>query len=187
LYSNLIHQELAGMSDPTGENVKVNLRGGLSLTINQINRIHQNLSKLLENVPAKFALLVDTSGQLVTTSGDKGRIDSSILGSLIAADLAASQEIARLTGEFQDYQMILREGDRTHIIISEAGKNLAFLVIFSREVPIGWARRLIQNTAREIGLLCEKMDAISPEEPEEAVPGNLPDLFTDALDQIWKD
>lgn len=175
------------MSDPTGENVKVNLRGGLSLTVNQINQIHQYLSKLLESVPAKFALLVDTSGQLVTTTGDKGRIDPSILGSLIAADLAASQEIARLTGEFQDYQMILREGDKTHIIISEAGKCLAFLVIFSREVPIGWARRLIQNSARDIGALCERMDTNTLEQPEEVVTGNLPDLFTDALDQIWKD
>jgi len=175
------------MSDPTSESIKVNLRGGLSLTVNQINRIHQNLSKLIESVPARFALLVDTSGQLVTTVGDKGKIESSILGSLIAADLAASQEIARLTGEFQEYQMILREGDKTHIIISEAGKSLAFLVIFSREVPIGWARRLIQNTAHEIGLLCEKMETNTLEQPEEMVTGNLPDLFTDALDQIWKD
>jgi len=50
------------MSDPTSESIKVNLRGGLSLTVNQINRIHQNLSKLIDSVPARFALLVDTSG-----------------------------------------------------------------------------------------------------------------------------
>jgi predicted regulator of Ras-like GTPase activity (Roadblock/LC7/MglB family) len=175
------------MADPTVENAKVNLRGGLTLTVGQINLIQKALQKLVETIPAKFALLVDTSGQLVTTAGEKGIIDASILGSLIAADLAASQEIGHLTGEFQEYQMILREGDKTHIIIAEGGKNLAFLVIFSRDVPLGWARRIIQNSAREIGILSRETPNLEPEVPEEIVKGDLPDLFNDALDQIWKD
>ncbi len=175
------------MQDQADENTKINLRGGLSLSVIQITRIQDSLNRLLEFIPARFILLVDTSGQLVTTAGDKGVIDPSILGSLIAADLAASQEIARLTGEFQDYQMILREGDRTNIIISEAGKNLALLVLFSRETPLGWARKLIQNTAKEIGSIAiQPLDSIH-EEQITTSEGNLPDLFSDALDQIWKD
>jgi len=141
----------------------------------------------MEIVPAQYILLVDTSGQLVTTAGDKSMIDSSILGSLIAADLAASQEIARLTGEFQEYQMILREGDRTNIIISEAGKHLAFLVLFSRETPIGWARKLIQNAAKEIGAFVVQPVVATQEEQISPTEGNLPGLFNDALDQLWKD
>ncbi len=175
------------MQDQIGGNTKINLRGGLTLSVVQITRIQESLNRLLEFVPARFMLLVDTSGQLVTTAGDKGVIDPSILGSLIAADLAASQEIARLTGEFQDYQMILREGDRTNIIISEAGKNLALLVIFSRETPLGWARKLIQNSAKEIGSVAIQPVEFVHEEQIAPPEGNLPELFTDALDQIWKD
>lgn len=175
------------MQDQTGESTTINLRGGLSLSVIQITRIQESINRLLESIPARFMLLVDTSGQLVTTAGDKGVIDPSILGSLIAADLAASQEIARLTGEFQDYQMILREGDHTNIIISEAGKNLALLVLFSKEIPLGWARKLIQNTAKEIGTFAIQPLDSGREEQITTSEGNLPDLFTDALDQIWKD
>ena len=175
------------MVDQTGENSKINLRGGLSITVGQINQIQKSINRLMEIVPAQYILLVDTSGQLVTTAGNKNMIDSSILGSLIAADLAASQEIARLTGEFQEYQMILREGDRTNIIISEAGKQLAFLVLFSCETPIGWARKLIQNAAKEIGALVNQPVNETQEEHISPTEGNLPGLFSDALDEIWKD
>ena len=175
------------MVDQTGENSKINLRGGLSITVVQIKQIQKSINRLMGIVPAQYILLVDTSGQLVSTAGDKSMIDSSILGSLIAADLAASQEIARLTGEFQEYQMILREGDRTNIIISEAGKQLAFLVLFSRETPIGWARKLIQNAAKEIGALVSQSVNATQEERISPIEGNLPSLFNDALDEIWKD
>jgi hypothetical protein len=83
--------------------------------------------------------------------------------------------------------MILREGDRTNIIISEAGKQLAFLVLFSRETPIGWARKLIQNAAKEISAFVSQPGNVTQEERIIPTEGNLPSLFNDALDQIWKD
>ncbi len=88
----------------------IKLRSGFSLSVNQISIIEGDLRRLYEMIPAKYILLVDTSGQFVTSVGEKAKIDSAVMGSLIAADLAASQEIARLTEEYQDYQMVLREG-----------------------------------------------------------------------------
>jgi hypothetical protein len=163
------------------------LRGGLSLSIPQMKSIQDSLNNLLEMVPAKYIMLVDTSGQLVCTSGDRGLIDLTILGSLIAADLAASQEIATLTGEFQDYQLILREGDKSHICIAEVAKQLALLVSFPKSVPIGWARKLIQSTSRDIGSFLSVPGPDMGEEMKEVVKGELPDLYNDALDQIWKE
>lgn len=174
----------------TGQDLQdqsVRLRGGLSLSISQLNQIQLLIDKMVELIPAKFVLVVDTSGQLVSTSGDKGLMDIPVLGSLIAADLAASEEIARLTGDFQDYQMILREGNKSHIAISEAGKSLAILVAFSRSTPIGWARKLVQSTSNKIGELTGQTFQTDEEALNEAVKGELPDLYNDALDQIWKE
>jgi hypothetical protein len=91
-----------------------------------------------------------------------------------------------MTGEFQEFQMVLREGDRSHMILSEAGRHLVFLVLFAKDVPLGWARKLIQRAAAIL-----KIQATEPENPGETLPeaeisGNLTDLFDDALDDIWK-
>lgn len=178
------------MTDQTESSNLIRLRSGFSLSVNQISNIEGDLRHLFEMIPAKYILLVDTSGQFVTALGDKGMIDSAVMGSLIAADLAASQEIARLTEEYQDYQMVLREGKQTNIIITEAGKHLILLVLFTRDTPLGWARKLIQKSSTnisEITKVSQPEDSIFKSPEQNNPDGDLPELFTNALDQIWKE
>jgi predicted regulator of Ras-like GTPase activity (Roadblock/LC7/MglB family) len=174
------------MADQSGSPQKLKLRSGLLLYPSHIRALEIELSYLREIIPARFILLVDKSGQYVTSTGQHEGIDLTSLGSLIAGDLAASGEIARLTGEYQDFQLIMREGERTHLALSEAGRNMVFVVQFSRDVPIGWARRLIQKSAREIGIIAER-SAAEGESFEKPFPTEgLSDLFSDALDDLWK-
>jgi predicted regulator of Ras-like GTPase activity (Roadblock/LC7/MglB family) len=174
-----------------GENSNlIKLRSGFSLSVNQISLIEGDLRRLYELIPAKYVLLVDTSGQYVTSVGEKGGVDPAIMGSLIAADLAASQEIARLTEEYQDYQMVLREGKKTHIIITEAGKQLILFVLFTKETPLGWARKLIQKSSAtifEFTNIPQPLDNRLSSPDDNNSGGNLPELFNNALDQIWKE
>lgn len=168
----------------------IKLRSGFSLSVNQIASIDSDLRDLYSMIPAKYILLVDTSGQFVTSVGEKDNIDSAVMGSLIAADLAASQEIAILTQEYQDYQMVLREGKKTHIIITEAGKELILLVLFSKETPLGWARKLIQKSSEKISEITKNMvidETPASQQAETNTGEDLPELFNNALDQIWKD
>jgi len=174
------------MSDPSQPTKKIKLRTGASIYPSQIADIEREMNSLRENIPAKFILLVDVSGQVVSVIGDHSGVDTTSLGSLIAGDLAASQEIARITGEFQDFQLIMREGEKTQIAISEAGSVLTFMVQFSKDVPLGWARRLNQKTARDLGTIMLNPPA-DPEAEEPTFSGDgLSDLFNDALDEIWK-
>jgi predicted regulator of Ras-like GTPase activity (Roadblock/LC7/MglB family) len=174
------------MPENAGSTPKLKLRSGLSLYPSHLNALEIELTYLREIIPARFILLVDTSGQFVTAIGQYEGIDLTSLGSLLAGDLAASGEIARLTGEYQDFQLIMREGERTHIALSEAGKNLVFVVQFSKDVPLGWARRLIQKSAREIGAISAR-PAENDEIAEKIFPSEgLSNLFSDALDDLWK-
>jgi hypothetical protein len=152
-----------------------------------LNQIQAVITRVTQMVPARYSLVVDTSGQVVCSSGENPLPDFSILGSLIAADLAASQEIARLTGDYQDYQMVLREGSRTHIAICEAGNHLAVLVAFPSTSAIGWARKIIHAAIRELGQIAATGTVISASDIQEVGSDELPDLYKDALDQIWKD
>src|SRR5512138_98289 len=86
------------MADQSGSPQKLKLRSGLLLYPSHIRALEIELSYLREIIPARFILLVDKSGQYVTSTGQHEGIDLTSLGSLIAGDLAASGEIARLTG-----------------------------------------------------------------------------------------
>jgi predicted regulator of Ras-like GTPase activity (Roadblock/LC7/MglB family) len=166
------------------------LRSGLAIYPAQQETIDQTLTELVQKLPAHFLLLADVTGQVVSTRGEQRQIDLVGLASLVAGDLAASQEIARLTGQYQDYQMVLREGAKTHTFIIEAGHYLALLVQVSNEVPLGWARMLIQKTAQQLAEIIANPPEQEIEEEQFDLgldQDNLPDLFGDALDEMWKE
>ncbi len=170
-----------------GEDIKglYELRSGITIFPSHDKAIDQVISTLSLKIPARFILLTTVTGQVITAAGDRGQVDLVALGSLIAGDLAASQEIARITGEYHDYQTILREGENTHAFISEVGQRLILFVQIPNDVPLGWARLLIQEAARKL----EEVLNTQPEALESLDLGSeqekLPDLFSSALDELW--
>lgn len=170
---------------------RYDLRSGLTLYPPQQEAIETILTDLLQQAPAHFILLADVTGQIVSTRGERGQINLIALGSLVAGDLAASQEIARLTGQYQDYQMILREGSTTHTFICEAGFHLALLVQVTIDTPLGWARMVIRQAAHKLTDIITEAEA-EAEAAAQPPPGlniDADDLLgdlDDALDDLWK-
>ncbi|MEZ4643784.1 MAG: roadblock/LC7 domain-containing protein [Chloroflexota bacterium] len=161
------------------------LRSGLTIVSEQSEQLEEMLAQLQQKIPANFILLVDVTGQVVTTKGDIGKHNLVMLGSLVAGDLAASQEIARLTGEYQDFQIVLREGQDSHIFIAEAGPYMAMLIQVNNDVPLGWARMLIRQSGEEIAQVLTMPAQEEPEWDLHAGEDDLSDLFEDALDDVW--
>ncbi len=165
------------------------LRCGYSLSISQQQAIQQVIADLVQRLPAHFALLVDVSGQVIAFHSASKQVASTVdqvaLGALVAGDLAASQEIARLAGEYQECQMVLREGQKAHLIISEAGSRLAFLVRVSKEVPLGWARMLIREASQRFALSSQAADNDESIRLDKATAENFVDSLGQALDSIW--
>lgn len=164
-----------------------NLRGGIVLFADQDRAIEEVLSELVTEIPAHLVLLTDTGGQLVSLKGDRSNVDPVALGALVAGELAASQEIGRLTGEYQDYQMIIREGQQAHLFIAEAGPHLVMLVKVPHGVPLGWARMLILRAARRLAEILDQMPEEDQQQPAFASEegDNLAELIGGALDELW--
>jgi predicted regulator of Ras-like GTPase activity (Roadblock/LC7/MglB family) len=176
------------MSKKQDDYDQYNLRSGLTLYPAQKEAIEQLLTELVHQAPATFLMLADVTGQVVSTRGEQSGVNLVALGSLVAGDLAASHEIARLTRQYQDYQMVLREGQTTHTFICEAGHHLALLIQVSTDTPLGWARVVIHKIAHRLAEIAATM----PKEPRqtkeistELSSEALPDLFNDALDDLW--
>ena len=61
--------------------------------------------------------------------------------------IAASREIARITQELEEHQIVLREGNSSYTMVTDAGPHLVLLAQVSSEVPMGWARMLVKEAA----------------------------------------
>jgi predicted regulator of Ras-like GTPase activity (Roadblock/LC7/MglB family) len=176
------------MTERNPDNLHI-LRTGIGIADDQNQALIELLTTVWQKIPAKLALLVDTAGQLLSVKGETEHIDLVMLSSLIAGDIAASQEISRLVGEYDDYQIVLREGNQSHILICEAGEHLALLVQVDQNVPLGWARMWVLETAKRMTSIIETAVAIeSPillDEEEDISAEEFSDLFGDALDDLW--
>ncbi|MEW5867696.1 MAG: hypothetical protein AB1894_00345 [Chloroflexota bacterium] len=163
----------------------VRLRGGITIYPSHEKALDRILGELVERCPAAFALLAEISGQLISIQGERGERDLIALASLAAGDLAASQEIARLTGEYKHHQLVLREGEKFNTFISESGPHLLVFVQVANEVPLGWARLLIREATRQLAKVIDH----PAEEVEKLDLGldddKLSDLMGDALDALW--
>ncbi len=162
------------------------LRCGLVLYPAQEQAIDKVLASLMEKIPARYILLTDSSGQIVTLCGNREQADPVALGALVASDLAASQEMAHLTGELQRHQMILREGPQVNTWIIDAGPHLVLMFKVSSTVPLGWTRLVIRRAAELIAQIVE-----APTEDETPPPGveidqsDFSEQINKSLDELW--
>jgi hypothetical protein len=158
---------------------------GLQLSPAQEQAINLVLDQLLEKCPAQFLLLAEISGQLIAVHGDRGRTDPGALSALIAGDLAANQEIARITEQDQHSQLTLREGPMANTFLAEVGRKMVLYMRVKSDVPIGWARLVLLESCRTlvdiITAPVEELDNIDLNLDE----GELDKMIGDGFDSIW--
>lgn len=161
------------------------LRNGITIVSLQEDAIKKLAVELQEKLQTLFIMVVDTAGQTIYASEPLTSNKSNALGSLLAGDLSASQELARVTGQYDLSQLIIREGVESTLFISEAGKELLLLAIVPGQVPLGWARILIKETARQIGEIIHTpvsdLDLLSLGLDDE----KLTDIYEESLNNIW--
>jgi predicted regulator of Ras-like GTPase activity (Roadblock/LC7/MglB family) len=164
----------------------IDLPSRITIYPSQDQAIDRMLGGMLERCPAQFALIAEKSGQLVSVLGERGFADPVVLASLIAGDMAASQEIARVTGQYQHFQYVLREGLASNTIIAEAGEYLVLFVQVKKDVPLGWARLVIIEASHKLAeIIAAQADDIKDlniDIKQDAITG----WVDDALNSLWK-
>ncbi len=127
------------------------LRGDIHLTPEISNRLSTILQTAADNIPADFVLLTDRTGQMIASIGAMSDHKLTALGSLMAADFAANEEIGRLFGcREKNARVMLRECESSLILMLPAGPRMAFLVHTPSTVAIGWARLIALDAVSKI-------------------------------------
>jgi predicted regulator of Ras-like GTPase activity (Roadblock/LC7/MglB family) len=95
-------------------------------------RIEEILNNLLYESNARCALLVDRTGQLVTTVGEQPSFDSAAFASLTAADFSANDQLASLIGE-EEFSSLFHQGRTESMYLADVGKRLILVVLFNQQ------------------------------------------------------
>jgi len=157
----------------------------LSISDAQDRGISAALDKLKKQAPARLVLLADRNGQTIYNSENSQDSWLVELAALLAGDLAASEEMARLMNSQEDQLLILREGQNQHSYLAKVGAYLVLFVQLSGEVPLGWSRLIVQEAVQEI---LEMFEASPGQEvkPDASLNGqNVQESVNEALDSLW--
>lgn len=109
------------------------------------------LDSFLLSSQARYALLVDRSGQLVATAGERPGLDTATFASLAAADFAANEQLAALIGE-REFSTLVHQGERDSVYLADVARRIILVVLFDRRSAVGLvrikARGIVQRLAR---------------------------------------
>lgn len=143
-------------------------------------RIHVILVEFLRESSARTALIVDRTGQMITTAGEPPHFDPTAFASLTAADFSANDQLAKLIGE-SDFNSLFHQGEKESMYLADVARRVILVVLFDNRTTLGLVRLKMKETVIELTRLFEQVFA----RPTQAQGGG-PGLLAGADDEIDK-
>jgi predicted regulator of Ras-like GTPase activity (Roadblock/LC7/MglB family) len=153
-----------------------------SFTQDDFTAITESLKRFLKETNSRCALLVDRSGQLVTTVGDAPGLDATTFATLTAADYSANDQLARLVGE-NDFSSLFHQGEKDSIYVADIARRLLVVIIFDSRTTVGLVRLRMKNEVEELTLLIDRV--FSRGRGDGAPGGHLLQGADDEIDKLF--
>jgi predicted regulator of Ras-like GTPase activity (Roadblock/LC7/MglB family) len=142
-----------------------------SFTEDDFGAITKALDRFLVDCNARCALLVDRTGQLVATVGERPTFDPTAFATLTAADFSANDQLAKLIGE-NDFNSLFHQAD--------VARRIILVVLFDNRTTLGLVRLKLRQTVGELSQLFETVFTRS------AQAAGAPSVLAGADDEIDK-
>ena len=127
-----------------------------SFTEEDFTAISQVLQRFLFDCNARCALLVDRSGQLITTAGDRPTFDVTAFATLTAADFSANDQLARLIGE-RDFNTLFHQGERESMLLADVARRVILVVLFDNRTTLGLVRLKMRSVVEVLGGVIDRV------------------------------
>jgi predicted regulator of Ras-like GTPase activity (Roadblock/LC7/MglB family) len=150
-------------------------------------RIDRILQNFLYDAGARCALLVDRTGQLVTTAGEKPEFDSVAFASLAAADFSANDQLATMIGE-TEFSSLFHQGEKESMYLADVARRVILVVLFDNRTTLGMIRIKVKAVVRELAEVFGEMFARSAAAPQgPRVEAGFADEAEDEIDRLFGD
>ena len=127
-----------------------------SFTQDDFTAITESLSRFLGETKSICALLVDRSGQLVTTVGEPRGLDTTAFATLTAADYSANDQLAKLVGE-TDFSSLFHQGEKESLYVADIARRLLLVIIFDSRTTVGLVRLRMKDEVEELTQLIDRV------------------------------
>jgi predicted regulator of Ras-like GTPase activity (Roadblock/LC7/MglB family) len=153
-----------------------------SFTQDDFTAITASLQRFLGITNSRCALLVDRSGQLVTTVGEAVGLDTEAFATLTAADYSANDQLARLVGE-NDFSSLYHQGEKESLYVADIARRLLLVIIFDSRTTVGLVRLRAKDEVEELTLLVDRV--FSRGRNGAAATGRLLQGADDEIDKLF--
>jgi predicted regulator of Ras-like GTPase activity (Roadblock/LC7/MglB family) len=127
-----------------------------SFTEDDFGAITKALDRFLVDCNARCALLVDRTGQLVATVGERPTFDPTAFATLTAADFSANDQLAKLIGE-NDFNSLFHQGEKESMYLADIAHRVILVALFDNRTTLGMVRLKVKATVEELTRLFEAM------------------------------
>lgn len=118
--------------------------------------IHSILTELLRNANAKCVMLIDRTGQLISSLGAPPDFDVTSFASLCAADFEANQQLANLIGE-RDFTTLYHQGADESMYLSRVEHRVIVAVLFDRRTTLGLVRLRVKRAVEQLQPIMQRL------------------------------
>ncbi len=114
-----------------------------------IQRLEEVLSDLLEKSDASAALIIDQGGFLICSQGESRRFDFTTIAALASGAYMANQTIANLIHE-TNFNSVYQQGEKYSMFVICIDEHCLLVVIFRAQVSVGVVKYYSTPAAEQI-------------------------------------
>ena len=119
-------------------------------------RITDILRTFLSESSARTAMIVDRTGQLVSTVGEPPTFDPTAFASLTAADFSANDQLARMLGE-PEFGALFHQGERESMYLADVARRVILVVLFDNRTTLGQVNLRVNTAVGQLNQLFTAM------------------------------
>lgn len=158
----------------------------LVVSESELGNIARVLGRLTLDTGASHVLLLDKSGQLISTQGQEGQHDIIALGALLAGAFSSSRQVAEILGE-KDFRHILQQGVHESLFTSLIGDQWLLVTVFDKQTHVGLVKVLARKACDELERVLERVRAGGARAKEQVVSVQFRDSVANTIDLLFQD
>jgi len=158
----------------------------LIISDRELDIISSILTKLMNDTSATFVMLIDKSGQVISTQGTTTKRNATSLGALLAGAFSSSRHVAELLGE-KDFRTIFQQGVHENIYTTMVEEQWLLVIVFDKLTHIGLVKVLSKKASEELGRALERVRADTSSQKSSVLNIQFRSSVEDTIDLLFRD
>ncbi len=158
----------------------------LIISDDELGVISAALNKLMNDTNATSVMLIDKSGQVISTQGTGTRRNATSLGALLAGAFSSSRQVAELLGE-KDFRTIFQQGVHENIYTTMIEEQWLLVIVFDRLTHIGLVKVLSKKASAELGRVLERVRTDTTRTKSSVINVQFRSSIEDTIDLLFRD